>query len=223
MQPQATSKKSDRCFPGKTVKTAAILDASNSQQLPLPKKKSAQELAWDNMKAQLDLLLLGLESLVQITSEEILEAATKLQLDELLANRVVLWRLRQSSPLRQGKGGRKKLDIEEARSLVLIVCYLAQNHADAIRQAMTLLQQAATEQKLPHQYSILGDYLDAFTNSYQERMQNSDDTGGTDPANHRADSLEQLALKLLVDLFFYSTPNGHRRLWLTLLDRSLEG
>lgn len=174
------------------------------------------------MKAQLDLLLLALESLTSIRSEEILEAATALNLDELLANRVVLWRLRQSSPLRQGKGGRKKLDVEEARSLVLIVCHLAKNHTDAIRQAVTLLQQAATEQKPPHQYQILGDYLDAFTNSYQERMQDNDGVSETGPPGHyTGDSLEQLGLKLLVDLLFYSTPNGHRRLWLNLLDRSL--
>jgi hypothetical protein len=219
MQPQATSEKShspeetvrNRVSSQKTVKTEAILDASNDQKLPLP-RKSHKSLTWDNMKAQLDLLLLALESLASIRSEEILEAATALNLDELLANRVVLWRLRQSSPLRQGKGGRKKLDVEEARSLVLIVCHLAKNHTDAIRQAVTLLQQAATEQKPPHQYQILGNYLDAFTNSYQERMQDSDRSG---------DSLEQLGLKLLVDLLFYSTPNGHRRLWLTLLDRSL--
>lgn len=212
MQPQVTSEGGERASHGKSVKTEAILDANSGQKLPLPNQKSHSSLAWDNMKAQLDLLLIALESVVQIRSEEILEAAGKLQLDELLANRVVLWRLRQSNPLRQSKGGRKKLDIEEARSLVLIVCYLAKNHTDAIRQTVILLQQAATEQKPPHEYQQLGDYLDAFTNSYQERMQDSDRAG---------DSLEQLGLKLLVDLLFYSTPNGHRRLWLNLLDRSL--
>jgi len=33
------------------------------------------------------------------------------------------------------------------------------------------------------------------------------------------DVLTQLALKLLIDLLFYSGPSGHRRLWLALLDR----
>jgi hypothetical protein len=34
------------------------------------------------------------------------------------------------------------------------------------------------------------------------------------------DLLTRLALKLLVDLLFYSAPGGHRRLWLALIDRS---
>ena len=39
--------------------------------------------------------------------------------------------------------------------------------------------------------------------------------------NHIASNLlSQLALKLLIDLLFYSSPSGHRRLWLALLDRS---
>ncbi len=33
-----------------------------------------------------------------------------------------------------------------------------------------------------------------------------------------SEQLSRLALKLLVDLLFYSSANGHRRLWLALLD-----
>jgi hypothetical protein len=38
--------------------------------------------------------------------------------------------------------------------------------------------------------------------------------------NVSSDALSHLALKLLIDLLFYSSPNGHRRLWLALLDRA---
>ncbi len=38
--------------------------------------------------------------------------------------------------------------------------------------------------------------------------------------NVSPEMLTQLALKLLIDLLFYSGPNGHRRLWLALLDRA---
>ncbi len=34
------------------------------------------------------------------------------------------------------------------------------------------------------------------------------------------DLLSNLALKLLVDLLFYSASGGHRRLWLALIDGS---
>jgi hypothetical protein len=37
--------------------------------------------------------------------------------------------------------------------------------------------------------------------------------------NVSPDLLTQLALKLLIDLLFYGGPNGHRRLWLALLER----
>lgn len=166
----------------------------------------------DNIKTQIDLVLLALESLAGIGSEAMLQAASALNLESKIPDRVTLWRLRQSNPLRKGEGGRKKLDIEEARSLVLIGCFLAKQHQELIRRAIDLLEQAAQNDSEPHKTAMLGDYLDAFNNTYQERME--------DDRNISTDKLTQLALKLLVDLLFYSSPGGHRRLWLALLDRS---
>jgi hypothetical protein len=131
-------------------------------------------------------------------------------LDSIIADRVGLWRLRQSNPLRKSSGGRKKLDVEEARSLVLIICYLARQYHELIRRAVTLLEQITEQNRAPHQTALLGDYLDAFTNSYQERMEDGEKIS--------SEQLSRLALKLLIDLLFYSAANGHRRLWLALLD-----
>jgi hypothetical protein len=114
--------------------------------------------------------------------------------------------------MRKSQGGRKKLDVEEARSLVLIICHLAKQHQELIRRAVALLEQLSEQNREPHQASLLGDYLDAFSNTYQERMDEGE--------NVSTDSLTHLALKLLIDLLFYSSPNGHRRLWLALLDRA---
>ena len=166
----------------------------------------------DNIKTQIDLVLLALESLAGIGSEAMLQAASALNLESKIPDRVTLWRLRQSNPLRKGEGGRKKLDIEEARSLVLIGCFLAKQHQELIRRAIDLLEQAAQNDSEPHKTAMLGDYLDAFNNTYQERME--------DDRNISTENLTQLAFKLLVDLLFYSSPGGHRRLWLALLDRS---
>jgi hypothetical protein len=166
----------------------------------------------DNIKAQLDLVLLALEALANIGSEAILQAAAELNLESIVADRVALWRLRQSNPMRKSQGGRKKLDVEEARSLVLIICHLAKQHQELIRRAVALLEQLTEQNREPHQASLLGDYLDAFSNTYQERMDEGE--------NVSTDSLTHLALKLLIDLLFYSSPNGHRRLWLALLDRA---
>lgn len=166
----------------------------------------------DNIKAQLDLVLLALEALAGIGSEAMLQAAAQLNLESKVPDRVALWRLRQSNPLRKGEGGRKKLDVEEARSLVLIICYLAKQHQELIRRAVALLEQVAANNDEPHKASLLGDYLDAFTNTYQDRMEDDDKVSTA--------TLSQLALKLLIDLLFYSGSGGHRRLWLALLDRS---
>lgn len=165
-----------------------------------------------NIKAQLDLVLLALEALTGLGSEAMLAAAESLQLSDLLSDRVNLWRLRQASPLRKGQG-RKKLDVDEARALVLISCHLAVNHRDTIRQAVAHLEKALANHQPPHRIALLGDYLDAFSNAYQERMEA--DTTST-PDEHNA-----LALKLLVDLLFYSGQGGARKLWLALIDRSL--
>ncbi|HIK53695.1 MAG TPA: DUF3038 domain-containing protein [Synechococcales cyanobacterium M55_K2018_004] len=179
----------------------------------LPLLRSPDPVQLDNIKAQLDLVLLALEALANIGSEQMLQAADQLNLAEVVADRVALWRLRQSSPLRKGQG-RKRLDVEEARALVLIVARLTTEHQDLIRRAVTLLEQLTEQGRAPHQAALLGDYLDRFTNFYQERME--EDQMPT------SDQLTHLALKLLIDLLFYSAPNGARRLWLALLDRAKE-
>jgi hypothetical protein len=197
-----------------------VMHSAANSPIPTPhwedliKIGAPNTVQWDNIKAQLDLVLLALETLTGIGSEAMLSAAINLNLESRVPDRVALWRLRQSNPLRKGQGGRKKLDVEEARSLVLIICYLAKQHQELIRRAVSLLEQMAQNNREPHQTALLGDYIDAFCNTYQERME-EDATISTDELTH-------LALKLLIDLIFYSGPGGHRRLWLALIDRSIK-
>lgn len=176
-------------------------------QIPAP-----SAIQWENIKTQLDLALLALETLTGIGSEAMLSAAVSLNLESKIPDRVALWRLRQSNPLRKGQGGRKKLDVEEARSLVLIICYLAKQHQELIRRAVGLLEQVTANNQKPHQTALLGDYIDGFCNTYQERMEEEVTTS--------IELLTKLALKLLINLLFYSAAGGHRRLWLALIDIS---
>jgi hypothetical protein len=196
----------------KVMHSAADSATPNPQWEDLIKLPAPNAVQWDNIKTQLDLVLLALETLTGIGSEAMLSAAINLNLESRVPDRVALWRLRQSNPLRKGQGGRKKLDVEEARSLVLIICYLAKQHQELIRRAVGLLEQMAETKREPHQAALLGDYIDAFCNTYQERMEEDEQIS--------TDLLTNLALKLLVDLLFYSAPGGHRRLWLALIDRS---
>ena len=169
----------------------------------------------DNIKVELDLVMLALEALAGIDNDAMLQAATHLNLESRVPDRIVTsLRLRQSNPLTLAEGGQKKLDVEEARSLVLISCYLAKQHQELIRRAIALMEQLAAENQEPEKASLLGDYLDAFDKIYTERR--SDD-------KLSKDVLTQLALKLLIELLFYSGPAGHRRLWLALLARSENG
>jgi hypothetical protein len=188
-----------------TVKTSSPV--SQWQQLPLESPPDEGQL--DNIKTHLDLLLMALEALAKIGSEAILQAAQVLNLEGMMADRVALWRLRQSNPLRKGSGGRKKLDVEEARSLVLIICHLASQNQELIRRSVSLLEQVGNQGQAPHRIALLGDYLDSFSQLYQERIEQGESlTSG---------QLTEIAFKLMIDLLFYSSRNGHRRLWLALL------
>jgi hypothetical protein len=181
------------------------LSAINS--LPEPEQLS-------DIKAQLDLVLLALEALVDLGSEAMLDAAQQLNLASLMGDRVSLWRLRQASPLRQGQG-RKKLDVDEAKALVLVSAHLARQHQSTIRQAVSRLEDLTAKGKPLHRAALLGDYLDRFSNLYQERM--------VEEPHLAMDDLTRLALKLLVDLIFYSQSQGARHLWVALLERSDRG
>ncbi|MGE5656542.1 MAG: DUF3038 domain-containing protein [Actinomycetota bacterium] len=196
------------------VKSSAPTNSAghSSPKLEELAQKVPDPVQLDNMKTQLDLVLLALEALAGIGSDAMLRVAAELNLESMVADRVSLWRLRQSNPLRKGQGGRKKLDVEEARSLVLISCHLAKQHQALIRRAVALLEQVAEQNREPHTVALLGDYIDTFSNTYTERME--------DAEMRSPKELTNLALKLLIDLLFYSSPGGHRRLWLALLDRS---
>ena len=178
----------------------AIADAPDTAQL-------------DSIKAHIDLVLLALETLTGISSEAMLRAAAELKIESMVSEWVALWRLRQSNPLRKGEGGRKRLDVEEARGLVLICCHLAKEQQELIRRAVALLEQLSEQNRPPHEAALLGDYIDNFCNTYQQRMEDGENVSPDRLSSH-------LALKLLIDLLFYSGPISNRRLWLALLDRA---
>lgn len=164
------------------------------------------------IKAQIDLILFSLEALAHVGSAEVVALADAMGYEAYLPGRVGGWRLRPSSPLRRGRSGPRKLAGEEARALALICSRLAQRHQQTIRTAVEHWQQQVAQQHPPHHDPLLGDYLDRFSRLYTERMANPSLEG---------EALAQLGLDLLVDLLFYSTPQGSRRLWMALLERTV--
>lgn len=181
------------------------------KQTQLDPRPAGLTTATGTIKAQLDLLLLGLESLSGEISEAVLAAAKALNLEKQIGDRVALWRLRNANPLRRSSGGRKEVDIEEARALVLVIAHLAAQQQARIRSTLEQLESAVEQELSPFRQPLVGDYLDEFISHYRSRMVDGD--------VRDENSLAELALRILIELMFYSSPRGAQRLWKALLNR----
>lgn len=164
------------------------------QQLPQPDRKQLERI-----EIYLDLVIIALIAIAKLDSEALLQAAGDLNLTAL-GDRPLRW---------QQSGTNKPLNVDEARSLVLIICHQANRHQELIRRAVTLLEQIAAENREAKQVTLLKDYLDRFIVLYQSK---------TEPRSPDTSDLTELAWKLLADLLFYSSDNGHRLLWLAVLN-----
>ncbi|MEN9266845.1 MAG: DUF3038 domain-containing protein, partial [Thermostichales cyanobacterium BF4_bins_65] len=108
-------------------------------------------------------------------------------------------------------GGRKKVDIDEARALVLVIHHLAKEHQAQLRQTLTRLEEAFQAERSPYQEPLLANYLEEFHAHYRSRMVDGD--------SRSQDSITEQALRILIELHFYSSRHGLQRLWGSLLQR----
>lgn len=152
---------------------------------------------------QIQILLLAIEALIGISLETILQVGNLLKLEPNVPDQIKL--LEKSSE-------KNPLSLEEMRSLVLIICYIAQQDQILIRRALGLVEQMAQQKTDFRQVTLLREYLDTFHQSYQQWM-----TQHPKPPLDR----DTLAIKLLIDLLFYSKPNSHQQLWLTLIESTI--
>lgn len=181
------------------------------RQIQLDPQALGPTTATAAIKAHLDLLLLGLESLSGESSEAVLAAAKALNLEEYIGDRVALWRLRNANPLRRTSGEPKKVEIAEARALARVIAYLAAQQQARIRSTLEQLEAALKQELSPFRQPLVGDYLGEFISHYRSRMVDGD--------VRDEDSLAELALRILIELLFYSSPRGAERLWKALLNR----
>ncbi|WRH65375.1 MAG: DUF3038 domain-containing protein [Planktothrix sp. GU0601_MAG3] len=178
-------------------------DSSNDQKYnpniydlePEPKPEQ-----WGKITVQIQVLLLAIEALTGIALETILQVGNLLKLEPNITDRIELL---------QKKSAENPLSLEEMRSLVPIICYIAQQDQILIRRALGLVEQMAQQKTDFRQVTLLREYLDTFNESYQQWMTQHPQT----PLD-----LDTLAIKLLIDLLFYSKPNSHQQLWLTLIE-----
>lgn len=149
-------------------------------------------------RLQIDLILLAIEALELGGSEAILAVARELELQEIIKNRVNLWRLRSTNPLRRAHT-RRPLSLTEAKALVVIACYLARRLTVLIRQLVLAYQQMSDKQIPLEQNLRLSNYLERFKAHFRSRM-NPRRSGVV--AYSSDEKLDELALDLLGQLLF---------------------
>lgn len=104
--------------------------------------------------------------------------------------------------------------LDEARSLVLIISHLAKQNQPLIRRAVALLEQIASQNTELQTITLLKTYIDNFNLIYQNYYASKTNSDVLKYSDNLSESTkQQLALRLLIDLLFYSDFNGHHRLW----------
>jgi hypothetical protein len=165
-------------------------------------------------RIQIDLMLLAIEALDLGGSEAFLATAKELGLQNVIKNRVTLWRLRSTNPLRRNSQ-RRALSLTEAKALVVIVCHLARRLTALIRQLLLAEQQLSEKQLSAEHHFRLAEYLERFRAHFRSRM-NPKRAGVI--AYSSDEKLNELALSLLRQLLFCTGTAGVQRLWVSLFD-----
>lgn len=169
-------------------------------------------------RLQIDLILLAIEALELSGSEAILAVANELELKEVIKNRVNLWRMRSTNPLRRAHS-RRILTLKEAKALVLIACYLARRLTVVIRELLLTYQKMSDKQIPLEQNLRLSNYLERFKAHYRSRM---NPRRSAVIAYSSDDKLERLALSLLEQLLFCTGTAGVQRFWVSLFDGEVD-
>lgn len=180
----------------------------------LPDPPLSSKLCPRRAKVQIDLMLLAIEALELGGSEVMLAMAKELQLDQIINNRVVLWRLRTTNPLRRAHT-RRQLKLEEAKALTVIICQVARRLTVTIRQ-LSLAHQQLKDKELPLEQNFrLSEYLERFRSHFRSRM----NPRRTLVMAYQSDEkLNDLAISLLNQLLFCTGTSGMQRFWISLFD-----
>jgi hypothetical protein len=169
-------------------------------------------------KLEIDLLLLAIESLELGGAEQVLEMAKEIGLESVIKNRLSLWRMRSTNPLRRAHS-RRVLSLNEAKALTIVACQLSRRYTVAIRQLLTE-QQMLDRKALPPECNFrLSEYLDLFRSHFRSRMNPRRSMVVIYAEN---DKLNELAIDLLSKLLFCTGTAGMERFWVSLFDGELK-
>jgi hypothetical protein len=196
-------------LPAPSVST--LLDA-------LPDPKVPDGVCPRRARQHIDFLLLAIEALELGGSEAFLVDVKELGLEDVIGNRVALWRIRATNSLRRNSQ-RRPLSLREAKALVMIICHRAKRLTVLIRQLLMGYDQLLEKQLPLEQHLRLSNYLDRFRSHFRSRM-NPKRAGVI--AYSTNEKLNELALELLGQLLFCTGTAGTQRLWSSLFDGEVE-
>jgi hypothetical protein len=200
------------------------IDPPSAQSKPLvldnlPDPEISNQACPPRTRQQIDLILLAIEALELGGSEAMLFAAKELELQNIVKNRVVLWRMRSSNPWRRSYT-RRPLNLEEAKALVIIASHMARRLTVLTRQLL-LASQQLNEKQLPlDNHFRLSEYLERFRAHFRSRM----NPRRAKVAAYSSDDnkLNELAISLLSQLLFCTGTSGMQRFWSSLFDGEVE-
>lgn len=184
----------------------------------LPDPKVSEGVCPRRTRQQIDFLLLAIEALELGGSEAFLADVKELGLQDIVDNRVTLWRIRATNSLRRNNQ-RRPLSFKEAKALVVIICHRARRLTVLIRQLLMVYDQLLEKQLSPDHHLRLSNYLERFRAHFRARM-NPKRAGVI--AYSSDEKLNELALELLSQLLFCTGTAGVRRLWSSLFDGEVE-
>ncbi len=182
---------------------------SNTKVFVLPERQDyiqpplAKTVPLDKIRTKLDMTLLALKVLIGINYESIVRVASKLNIPPKIANELALV-VEEKKGEKLTVSQNQPLKVEETKSFILVICHLAKQNQALIRRAVALIEQMGTENSKLQSVTLLREYLYNFKKAHQDYYWNRENTP--------PDNSETLALKLLVDLLFYSAPQGCNRL-----------
>ncbi|MFM2429198.1 MAG: hypothetical protein RLZZ511_411 [Cyanobacteriota bacterium] len=164
-------------------------------------------------RSQLDLLMLAIEALDLTGSEAILAVAQELQLQPIIRNRVALWQLRSTNPMRR-LSQRRPMHLQEAKALTVIICNLARRLTVVLRQLVVAQQQLAQGETQAIPVLQLQHYQERYRSLFRSRM----NPRRTINLYESDAALDELAIAQLSRLLFCTGTSGMQRLWISLFD-----
>lgn len=169
-------------------------------------------------RLEIDLMLLAIEALYLGGAEQMLAVISELDLKSVIPNRVVLWRLRSTNPIRRFSP-RRPLSVVEAKALVVIICNVGRRLTARIRQLL-MDYETLKQKEIPIERHLqLSTYLTQFRAHFRSRM---NPRRALVMAYSSDEKLNELAMSLLEKLLFCTGTAGMQRFWISLFDGEVE-